>query len=137
MQMPGPSRGSIWAGRILSGLVVLFLLLDAVIHLANPAPVIEASKRLGIPLNRSLAIGILELVCIAVYLIPRTAVVGAVLLTGYLGGAIAIHMRAGSSFFEMVVFPVLVAAMVWGGLLLRDRRARALVGPQSCSVGTR
>ena len=137
MQAREPSKVSLWAGRVISGLVVLFLLMDAAIHLAKPAPVIEASQRLGIPLNRSIVIGIVELICVGVYVIPRTAVVGAVLLTGYLGGAIAIHMRAGSSIFEMIIFPAIVAAMVWGGLLLRDARARALLGPQSCSVGTR
>jgi len=122
------SKRAIWAGRIISGVVVLFLVLDAILHLAKPAPVVEAFQRLGIPQSLSVGLGVLELVCLALYLIPRTAPIGAVLLTGYLGGAIAIHMRAGSSWFETVVFPAIVAAMIWGGLILRDRRARELFG---------
>src|SRR5487761_372416 len=87
------SKKLLWTGRILSTLAVLFMLFDSVGHLLKPAPVVQAFVQLDFPLRLSLTLGIIQLICIVIYIIPRTAVLGAVLLTGYLGGAVAIHMR--------------------------------------------
>ena len=116
-----------WAGRTLSALAVLFLLFDTVIKLMKIAPVAESFARLGMPVDLARAIGVLQLVCLGVYLIPRTAIPGAILLTGYLGGAIATHMRVGDPLFSHVLFPIYVAVLVWGGLFLRDDRLRPLL----------
>ena len=126
MQAAAVSRGALWSARILTALVALFLLFDAVGHIAKPAPVVDAFARLGYPLSASLGIGIVELVCLVVYVIPRTEVLGAVLLTGVLGGAVATHLRVGSPLFEAYIFPLLVGLLVWGGIWLRDVRLRAL-----------
>ena len=125
---PTSSRKRVWTGRIITALPVLFLVFDAGIKLAPPnAPVMEAMTRLGWPTGLALEIGILELVCLAAYLIPRTAVVGAVLFTGFLGGAIATHMRINDPLFSHTLFPTYVGALLWVGLYLRDERVRALV----------
>lgn len=121
----GPVRTVSWIGRTLSTLVVAFMIFDGVIHVLTPAPVVDAFAQLGVPLRLSLGIGIVELICAALYAIPRTAVLGALLLTGYLGGAIATQLRAGAGWFP-TVFPLLIAALLWGGLALRDARVRAL-----------
>lgn len=113
------SKAKLWTGRILTTLATLFLLFDAVGKLMMPAPVVEASARLGFPLALSVSIGILLATCTILYAIPRTAVLGAVLLTGYLGGAVAIQMRAGSPLFE-TVFPVLFGVIAWAGVYLRE-----------------
>ena len=105
----------------------MFLIFDGVTKVLKVAPVLEASARLGLPVNVIFDIGILLLICTAVYVIPRTAIFGAVLLTGYLGGAVAIQIRAGSPFFSETLFPVYFGAFVWGGLFLRDDRLRALI----------
>lgn len=114
-----------WTGRILSTLVVAFMVFDGVIHILTPAPVVDAFAQLGVPLRLSLGIGIVELVCTALYAAPRTAVFGALLLTGYLGGAIATQLRAGAGWFP-TIFPLIIAALLWGGLALRDARVRSL-----------
>ncbi len=114
-----------WTGRILSGLAVLFLAWDGTIKLMAIAPVVEAFNRLGYPVSVAVGIGTLELVCLALYAIPRTSVLGAVLLTGFLGGAISTHVRVEDPFLTHTFFPVYVAALIWGGLLLRDERLRA------------
>jgi hypothetical protein len=111
----------------LSGFIVLFLVFDAGIHIAKPVPVVEAFERLGLPLNAAVGIGIAEAICLVLYVIPRTSVIGAVLLTGVLGGAVATHVRAGSTSFETYIFPVIVGLFIWGSLYLRDRRVRALI----------
>ena len=116
-----------WTGRVISGIAVLFLIFDGTIHIAKPAPVVEAFAQMGFPLSTSVGIGLLELACLSIYVIPRSAVFGAVLLTGYLGGAIAAQVRVGSPLFSTVLFPVYVAVLVWGGLYLRDRRLGALL----------
>ncbi len=113
-------------GNALTGLVALFLLMDAVMHLAAPAPVIDAFRRLEFPTSLSAPLGIVELLCIAAYLWPRSAVLGAVLLTGYLGGAVAINLRVGDPVFE-TLFPVIVGVLAWGALYLRDERVRLLL----------
>ena len=109
------------AGHILTALSVLFLLFDVAGKLMLPKQVIDASVRLGLPVSLDHGIGVLLLVCTLVYLIPRSAVLGAVMLTGYLGGAVAIQMRAGSPTFE-TVFPVLFGILVWAGIYLRECR---------------
>ena len=114
-----------WTGRILTGLAVAFMVFDGVIHVLRPAPVVEAFAQLGVPIGISVGIGIVELVCTALYAVPRTAVIGALLLTGYLGGAIATQVRAGAGWFP-TIFPVLIAALVLGGLALRDSRMKGL-----------
>jgi hypothetical protein len=123
------SNKALWTGRILSGLVVFFLLVDAGFKLIRPlpAPAVEAFGKLGYPVGLAIGIGILLLVCVALYLIPRTSVLGAILLTGYLGGAVASHVRVGDPWFSHALFPVYVGVLVWGGLYLRDQRLRALI----------
>ncbi|HEY2466351.1 MAG TPA: DoxX family protein [Terracidiphilus sp.] len=113
------SKSLTWTGRVLSILTVLFMLFDVFGKFAKPAPVLDACARLGIPASNILSIGILLLISTIIYAIPRTAVLGAVLLTGYLGGAVAIQMRAGSPTFE-TVFPVIFGVVLWGGIYLRD-----------------
>jgi hypothetical protein len=115
----------LWTGRILSVLAVLFMLFDTAGHLLKPAPVVQAFAQLGLPLRLSVTIGMIQLLCLILYIIPRTAILGAVLLTGYLGGAIAIHMRVGNPLFE-TIFPILIGILFWAGLLLRDHRLRAI-----------
>jgi hypothetical protein len=127
LDAPAPlSSRSRWAGRILTALPVLFLIFDGSIKLANIAPVVEASARLGLPTHLGPAIGVFELACLAIYLFPRTATLGAVLLTGFLGGAVAIHVRIDDPLFSHTLFPVYVGTLLWAGLFLRDARARAL-----------
>src|SRR4026207_1909570 len=121
------SNGRLWGGRIMSWLPALFLLIDGVMKLFKPAVVVEATVKLGYAENTILPIGIVLTVCTILYLIPRTAVLGAILLTGYLGGAVATHVRVGSPLFSHILFPVYVAVLLWGGLYLRDERLRALI----------
>jgi hypothetical protein len=121
----GPKK-MIWTGRILSVLSALFLLFDGAMKLVKPAPVVEATSRLGFPESALTGVGLVLLACTILYLIPRTAVLGAILLTGYLGGAVATQVRAGSSPFE-TLFPAIFGALVWGGLFLQDGRLRALI----------
>jgi len=113
------SRGTVWTGRILTALTVLFMLFDAFGKFTAPAQVVEACTRLGIPTPQLFGIGLLLAISTIIYAIPRTAVLGAVLLTGYLGGAVAIQMRVGSPTFE-TVFPVLFGVVLWAGVYLRD-----------------
>lgn len=121
------SNRTLWTSRILSGFLALFLAFDAAIKFVKPAPVVEAFAHLGWPLSLSPVIGTVLLTCTALYVIPRTAVLGAILLTGYLGGAVATHLRAGDPLFTHVLFPIYFGALLWLALYLRDRRLRALV----------
>jgi hypothetical protein len=120
------SKARLWTGRVLTALTGLFLLFDAVGKLVMPAPVVEAFHRLDFPTSLGVGIGVLLLVCTALYLIPRTAVLGAILLSAFLGGAVAIQMRAGSPTFE-TIFPVLFAILAWAGVYLRECRLAALL----------
>ncbi len=123
----GTSRGMLWTGRILTGLVVLFLIFDGAIKLV-PLPIVtETMQQLGYPATVELArsLGVLLLVCTALYVWPRTALLGAVLLTGYLGGAIATHVRIGNPLFSHTLFGVYLGLLIWGGLYLRDPEIRA------------
>ncbi|RIK30049.1 MAG: hypothetical protein DCC55_37545 [Chloroflexi bacterium] len=119
-------KTTLWAGRILSALLALFLLFDGVIKVVNIQPVVDASILLGLPVDLAPSLGLLLLACVAVYLIPQTAILGAILLTGYLGGAVAIHARVGGELFSLVL-PVLLGALLWGGLYLRDEHLRTLI----------
>ena len=123
---PTSSR-RLWTGRILSGLGALFMAFDGTIHILRVAPVVEAFGQLGYPLGVSATLGVIELICVALYLLPRTSVLGGVLLTGYLGGAIATQVRVGAPLFSTTLFPVYVALLLWGGLYLRDERVRSLI----------
>ncbi len=120
-------KGQLWAGRIMSGLGVAFLLMDGVMKLFKPAVVREAFARLGYPESEIIGVGVLLLMCTALYLIPRASILGALLLTGYLGGAVATHVRVGDPLLSHVLFPTYIAALLWVGLYLREPRLRALV----------
>ncbi|MEK6282946.1 MAG: DoxX family protein [Acidobacteriota bacterium] len=120
------SKKMLWAGRIVSALPALFLLMDGVMKLVKPAVVVEGTVRLGYPETVILPLGIVLLACTVLYAIPLTSVLGAILLTGYLGGAVATHVRVGEGPFP-VLFPVIIGLLIWGGLYLRDERLRALV----------
>jgi hypothetical protein len=120
------SKKMLWAGRVISALPAVFLLLDGIMKLVKPAPVVEATVRLGYPESVILGLGIVLLACTVLYLIPRTSILGAILLTGYLGGAVATHVRVGEGLFP-VLFPVVLGVLLWGGLYLRNERLRALI----------
>ena len=121
---PAPvSKRMLWAGRIVSALPVLLLVFSAVMKMIKPAPVVEGFVRLGYPESLILPIAVLELACAVVYAIPRASILGAILLTGYLGGATATLVRGGEAFFA----PVVAGVLIWGGLFLRDQRLRALI----------
>ena len=118
-----------WAGRGLSGLVIAFLIFDASIKLVPIGPVTETMQQLGYGTSEILArsLGILLLACTALYAYPRISILGAILLTGYLGGAIATHLRVGSPVFSHLLFGLYLGLMLWGGLWLRDARLRQLI----------
>jgi len=116
-----------WAGYIISALPVLFLLLDGTMKLFKPEIVIKATTDLGYPESTIVPIGITLVACTILYIIPQTAVFGAILLTGYLGGAVATNVRVGTPLFTHILFPVYVASFLWVGLYLRESRLRALV----------
>ena len=113
-------------GRALSGVAIAFLAFDSLGKLLEVGPVMAGSTELGYPAQTVFGIGLTLLLCVAAYAVPATSALGAVLLTGYLGGAVATHVRVGNPLLTHVLFPVYVAAFVWGGLLLRDPRVRAL-----------
>jgi hypothetical protein len=126
------SRAAVWTGRVLSGLGVLFMAFDGIAKVLDLIPPdVKAANSLGWPDHVMFAVGALSLVCTALYLVPRTALVGAILLTGYFGGAIASHVRVESPLFSHTLFPVYIAALFWVGLYLRDSRVRALFAPKS------
>jgi hypothetical protein len=115
------------AGYVLTGLVAAFLTFDTVMKLLQLAPAVQGTTELGYPAGTVVVIGAIELVCLVLYLIPPTSVLGALLLTGYLGGAIATHVRVGSPLPTHTLFPIYVALLVWGGLYLRESRLRTLL----------
>ncbi|HEX5110850.1 MAG TPA: DoxX family protein [Vicinamibacterales bacterium] len=121
------SNVRVWAGRGLSGVAVLFLLFDSVGKLLQLQPVIDGTIELGYPVSTVVGLGVTLLLCVIAYAVPRTSVLGAVLLTGYLGGAIATHVRVQNPLFTHVLFPVYVALFIWCGLALRDARLRAFL----------
>ena len=120
------SKGMLWSGWVVSALPVLFLLMDGVMKLMKPDIVVTTTMQLGYPESVILGLGIVLLACTFLYLIPRTCVLGAILLTGYLGGAVAAHVRVEDGAFP-ALFPVILGALLWGGLVLRDGQFRALL----------
>jgi hypothetical protein len=129
-EQPAPiSKGALWTGRVLSGLVVLFLIFDMVVKLIPLEIALTTSADLGYPSTTAFArgLGIVLLICTALYAYPKTSILGAILLTGYLGGAIATHVRVGSPLFSHVLFGFYLGLMLWGGLYLRDLGLRALI----------
>ncbi|PYT82680.1 MAG: hypothetical protein DMG40_05240 [Acidobacteria bacterium] len=121
------ARGALWTGRILTALAVLFLLFDGITKVMRVPAVLKASAQLGLSDKLIVAIGVTLLLCTGLYVIPRTAVLGAVFLTGYLGGAVSIQLRVGNPLFSETLFPVYFGVLVWLGLYLRESRLRALV----------
>ena len=120
---PPVSKKMLWTGHTMSILPALMLTVSAAMKLAHPPQLDEGFKHLGIPIAHAFGLGVLELACAVVYLIPRTAVLGAILLTGYLGGAIQTHVRVGDPFYTQIILGV----VIWGGVFLRDARLRALI----------
>ena len=116
----------LWTGRVLSGLFVLFMLMDVGIKLAGVPQVAETLKGLGWSGREGFAIGVIELICLVLYLIPRTAVLGAALMMAVLGGAVATHWRVGSPLLGFTFFGIYVGLFMWGGLWLRDAGLRAI-----------
>jgi hypothetical protein len=121
------SSGRLWAGRIMSGVPAIFLLFDGIMKLVKPPVVVQATVQLGYPESVIVKLGLVLTASTVLYLIPRTAVLGAILLTGYLGGAIATNVRVGNPLFSFILFPVYLAVLLWGGLYLRDRRLQSLI----------
>ena len=111
----------------MSGIAVVFLTLDAIGKLLQVPPVVDGTRQLGYPVEVIFGLGVTLMSCVLVYVVPRTAVLGAVLLTGYLGGAVATHVRVANPLLTHTLFPTYVAALLWGGLMLRDARLRAFV----------
>ncbi|HLJ61013.1 MAG TPA: DoxX family protein [bacterium] len=126
-QTASGSKSRLWTGRIVSTVAVLFLLLDGALHVMMPAQVVQAFARLGYPVSLAPTLGILEIVCVVVYVFPRTSILGAILLTGYLGGATATQVRVGSPLFAEALFPVYIGVLIWGGLCLREDQLRVLI----------
>ena len=127
---PATARSPKWryrTGLAVSALPVLFLLFDCVIKLLKIQPVVESFAQLGYPDSLARGIGLLALACLTLYVLPRTAILGAILLTGFLGGAISTHLRIGDPLFSHVLFPAYVGVLVWSGLFLRDDTLRALL----------
>jgi len=125
VQIAPASKKMLWAGRIISALPALFLLMDVVMKLFKTTPVFEETVRLGYP-DVMFGLGLVLLACTVLYVIPTTSVLGAILLSGYLGGAVASHVRVGEGPF-LVFFPVIVGVLIWLGLYLRDGRLRSLI----------
>jgi hypothetical protein len=121
------SKGAIWTGRVLSGIAVLFLTMDTGFKLVATNMAAEATEQLGYPVRLVPVIGWIEAILLVLYLIPRTSTFGALLWTGYLGGAVATHFRIGNPLFTHQLFPIYIATLLWLGLWLRDRRLRAVL----------
>jgi cytochrome c biogenesis protein CcdA len=129
---PAPiPKTRIWTGRIISGLLILFFVFDCVGKFLKPAPVVEAFVQLGFPISLAPAIGTILLACTILYAIPRTSILGAVLLTGYLGGAVVTLLRAGEPLLSHVLFPVYFGVLLWLALFLRENRLREFIGLRS------
>jgi len=123
------SAVSLWAGRILTGIAVAFLTFDVAMKFIPNKMALEGTLALGYQAHHIPIIGVISLICLVLYVVPRTAPLGAILWTGYLGGAIATHLRLDNPLFSHILFPIYVAAFIWGGLYLRDPRVRALLRP--------
>jgi hypothetical protein len=125
------SKKAVWAGRIISALPILFLIMDGVMKLFKPAVVLDATVKLGWPESVIVTLGVILLTSVIIYLIPTTSFLGAILLTGYLGGAVATQVRVSAPLFTNVLFPIYLGVMLWLGLYLRNGRLRALVPMRS------
>jgi hypothetical protein len=134
MKNQANKTGRSWVGLIVSGLPTLFLLLDAIGKLIKPAAVVQGTVDLGYSENVIVPLGIVLLISTLLYIVPRTSVLGAILLTGYLGGAVATHVRVGNPIFTHMLFPVYLGALIWLGLYIRDTRLRELVPLRTDSV---
>jgi hypothetical protein len=123
------AKPALWTGRVLSGLVIVFLLFDGAIKLVPWPVVTETMDRIGYGSSETLArsLGVITVACTVLYAIPPTSILGAILLTGYLGGAMASHLRIGSPLFSHILFGFYLGLMLWGGLWLRDKSLRALI----------
>jgi hypothetical protein len=127
MQTTEPiSKTQLWAGYVPTALPTLFLLFDGVMKLFKPAFVVDATVKLGYSEGVIIPLGVVLTLCTILYALPRTATLGAILLTGYLGGAVNTHVRAGDGWFP-ILFPVVVGVFIWGGLYLRHKRVRELI----------
>jgi hypothetical protein len=124
IQTATPSKARLYTGYALSTLVILFLIMDACLKFTANPQVVETQKQLSFPMSLTPGIGVLALICTALYAIPATSILGALLLTGYLGGAIALHLRVDNPFFSHTLFPVYIALFIWGGIWLRNRTLR-------------
>jgi hypothetical protein len=121
------SRSAVWTGQVLSGLAVAFLIFDAVLKVLELRVAVEATTNLGYPPGVIFALGLIQSALLVLYLLPRTSILGAVLWTGYLGGAVAAHVRVGSPLFSHTLFPIYVAVLLWAGLWLRDKELRSVL----------
>ena len=130
VQEPSISKPILWIARILGAVAVLFFLFDGVSHLLRPAPVVEAFTRLAFPIGLAPLLGVIQIALLVLYLIPATRVLGAVLITGYLGGAIAVNMRVGDPAFE-TLFPIILGVLFWAPPYLTDPKLRALFSPSA------
>jgi hypothetical protein len=131
---PQPTTKELWTGRVLSGLAVVFLAVDATMKVLKLPAAVDGTSQLGYPASVIVPIGLIQVACVIAYLIPRTSVLGAILWTGYLGGAIATHVRVGSPLLSHTLFPIYVAALLWGGLWLRDYRVRTLLRARAATT---
>lgn len=125
--IPPQSKGQLWTGRVLSTLPVLFLLFDATLKLIKPQPVVEGTVALGYSPSVITPLGITLLICVVLYCIPVTRILGAILLTAYLGGAVATHVRHGDPVFSHILFPTYLGAFLWLGLYFRDPALRNFI----------
>lgn len=126
MQATPTSKTTLWAGIIISALAILFLAFDSAVKIIQSPLAVAPTIELGYAANLVMPIGLIELACLILYVIPRTSVLGAILFTGYLGGAVTTNLRAGMPAFN-IIFPFIIGALIWGGLYLRDHRLRTLV----------
>jgi hypothetical protein len=124
--IPGSTK-KLWTGRIITGIAALFLLFDSTLKILKLPAAVQGTVQLGYPESVIIGIGLVQLLCVVLYLVAPTQVLGAILLTGYLGGAVATHVRIGNPLFTHILFPVYVGVLIWAGLFLRDARLRALV----------
>ncbi len=120
------SKAAVWTGRIIGILIVLFMLFDSITKIIKMRQVVEATVRIGFPENRIVAIGVALLVSLILYVIPRTSILGAILLTGYLGGAVCANVFAKTAVFNLS-FPIIFGVLVWLALYLRDARLRSMI----------
>jgi hypothetical protein len=121
------SKSRLWTARIMSGVIIMFMLFDSILKLIKPAPVVEGTVTLGYAEHHIIVIGILGLLCTILYAVPRTSFFGAVLLTAYFGGVVATHVRLDNPLFTHILFPVYLAVLTWGGVWLRDEKVRRLI----------